>query len=49
MEVDKDYKKEFLKKDLYKLVYLLHELDKDKYAKHILRFLALDNLSLIHI
>ena len=44
MEVDKDYKKEFLKKDLYKLVYLLHELDKDKYTKHILRFLALDNI-----
>ena len=42
--VDKNYKKEFLKKDLYKLVYLLHELDKDKYTKHILRFLALDNI-----
>ena len=43
-EINKDYKKEFVKKDLYKLVYLLHELDKDKYTKHILRFLALDNI-----
>ncbi len=44
LEVDENYKKAFLKKDLCKLVYLLHELDKDKYAKHILRFLALDNI-----
>ena len=44
LEVDENYKKAFLKKDLYKLVYLLHELDKDKYTKHILRFLALDNI-----
>ncbi len=44
IEVDKNYKKEFLKYDLYKLVFLLHELDKDKYAKHILRYLALDNI-----
>ena len=44
LEVDESYKKAFLKKDLYKLVYLLHELDKDKYTKHILRFLALDNI-----
>ena len=36
--------KKFLKKDLYKLVHLLHELDKDKYTKHILRYLALDNI-----
>ena len=44
VEVDQKYKKEFLKKDLYKLIYLLHELDKDKYTKHILRYLALDNI-----
>ena len=44
IEIDKEYKKEFFKKDLYKLVYLLHEIDKDKYTKHILRFLALDNI-----
>ena len=29
---------------MYKLIYLLHELDKDKYTKHILRYLALDNI-----
>ena len=43
-EFDLNYKKKFIKKDLYKLVYLLHELDKDRYTKHILRFLALDNI-----
>ena len=36
--------KKIFKKRLYKLVHLLHELDKDKYTKHILRFLALDNI-----
>ena len=44
LEIDENYKKTFLKKDLVKLVHLLHELDKDKYTKHILRFLALDNI-----
>ena len=44
IEVDKKYKKKFLDNNLYKLVFLLHELDKDKYAKHILRYLALDNI-----
>ena len=44
IDVNTDYKKEFEKKDLYKLVYLLYELDKEKYTKHILRFLALDNI-----
>ena len=43
-EIDENYKKDFFKKDLYKLVHLLHELDKDKYTKHILRYLALDNI-----
>ena len=43
-KVDSDYKNKFIKKDLYKLTYLLHELDKDKYTKHILRYLALDNV-----
>ena len=45
---DKAYKKDFFEKDLVKIVYLLNELDKSKYTKHILRHLALD-LSLIHI
>ena len=43
-KVDENYKKDFFKKDLYRLVHLLHELDKDKYTKHILRYLALDNI-----
>ena len=42
--IDKNYQKIFLNKNLYKLVHLLHELDKDKYTKHILRYLALDNV-----
>ena len=42
--VDKDYKKKFEKNSLYKLVYLLYELDKSKYTKHILRYLAQDNI-----
>ena len=41
---DKGYKKEFFEKDLVKIVYLLNELDKSKYTKHILRHLALDNI-----
>ena len=44
IDVDADYKKRFEKKDLYKLVYLLYDLDKEKYTKHILRYLALDNI-----
>ncbi len=43
-KIDESYKKDFFKKDLYKLVHLLHELNKDKYTKHILRYLALDNI-----
>jgi len=43
-EIDENYKKNFFKKDLYRLVHLLYELDKDKYTKHILRYLALDNI-----
>ncbi len=42
--VDKNYKKEFSEKGLVKIVYLLNELNKDKYTKHILRHIALDNL-----
>tara|TARA_B100001769_G_scaffold225932_1_gene187161 strand:- start:46 stop:855 length:810 start_codon:yes stop_codon:yes gene_type:complete len=41
---DKEYKKKFFEKDLVKIVYLLNELDKSKYTKHILRHLALDNI-----
>ena len=42
--VDKDYKKKFSDKGLVKIIYLLNELNKDKYTKHILRHLALDNI-----
>ena len=46
MEVDKDYAEKFYKKDIVKVVYLLDELNKDKYTKHLLRGLANDNISL---
>ena len=41
---DKEYKKEFFEKDLVKIIYLLDELNKDKYSKFILRHLANDNI-----
>ena len=40
MEVDKGYIQEFYKKKLVATVYLLHDLKKTKYTKHILRHLA---------
>jgi len=43
-KIDKDYKKQFSEKGLVKIIYLLNELNKDKYTKHILRHIALDNL-----
>ena len=46
MEVEKDYAEKFYKKDIVKVVYLLDELNKDKYTKHLLRGLANDNISL---
>ncbi len=44
LEVSKDYKDYFFKKDLVKTIYLLDELNYDKYTKHILRHLANDNI-----
>jgi soluble lytic murein transglycosylase len=44
MKVNEKYKKYFYKKELVKIVYLLDELDKDKYTKHILRYLANDDI-----
>ena len=44
MIVKKEYRDYFFKKDLVKLIYLLDELDEDKYAKHILRHLANDDV-----
>ncbi len=46
MEVDKDYEEKFYKKDVVKVVHLLNELNKDKYTKHLLRGLAIDNIDM---
>ncbi len=44
-QVDKNYAESFYKKKLVAIVHLLDEVKKDKYTKHILRFLANDNVS----
>ena len=44
MEIDKNYAENFYKKKLVSLVHLLHELNKDKYTKHILRYLANEDI-----
>ncbi len=44
IEVKKEYRDYFFKKEIVKVIYLLDELDEDKYAKHMLRHLALDNI-----
>ncbi len=44
IEVSKEYKDYFFKKELVKTIYLLNELNEDKYTKHILRHLANDNI-----
>ncbi len=44
MEVNKNTIENFNTKELVKIVYLLDEIDKDKYTKHILRHLALENV-----
>jgi len=44
IEVSKEYRDYFFKKELVKTTYLLDELNEDKYAKHILRHLANDNI-----
>ena len=45
IEVTKEYRKYFFKKELVKTIYLLDELDEDKYTKHILRHLANDDIA----
>ena len=45
IEVSKEYRDYFFKKELVKTVYLLDELNEDKYTKHILRHLANDNIA----
>ena len=44
MKIDNKYKKKFYEKSLVKIVYLLDELNKDKYAKDILKHLANENV-----
>ena len=44
MEVETKYREDFYSKELVKLVYLLDELNEDKYTKFILRHLANDNI-----
>ena len=44
MEISKDYRDYFFKKELVKTINLLDELNEDKYTKHILRHLANDNI-----
>ena len=43
-KVTDDYRKYFYKKELVKIVYLLDELNKDKYTKNILKHIANDNV-----
>ena len=45
MEIDKKYINDFYKNKLVATVYLLNDLKKTKYTKHILRHLANDNIS----
>jgi soluble lytic murein transglycosylase len=44
MDVDNKYKEKFYSKELVKVVYLLDELNEDKYTKFILRHLANENI-----
>jgi len=43
-KVEDGYRKYFYKKDLVKLIYLLDELNKDKYTKNILKHIANDSI-----
>ena len=45
IEVSKEYKDYFFKKELVKTIYLLDELNEDKYSKYILRHLANDDIN----
>ena len=44
VEIKKVYRDYFFNKEIVKLIYLLDELDEDKYSKHMLRHLANDNI-----
>jgi soluble lytic murein transglycosylase len=43
-EINKKYRDYFFKKEIVKVIYLLDELNEDKYSKHMLRYLANDNI-----
>ena len=43
-KIDKKYRDYFFKKEIVKVIYLLDELNEDKYSKHMLRHLANDNI-----
>ena len=45
INVEKEYRNYFFKKEVVKIIYLLDELNQDKYTKHMLRHLANDNVS----
>ena len=45
MNIDKNTIEKFNTSELVKIIYLLDEIDKDKYTKHILRHIALENIS----
>ena len=45
IEVSKEYREYFFKKELVKTIYLLDELNEDKYTKHILRHLAKEDIN----
>ena len=44
-QVNEKYRKSFYQKDLVKIIYLLDELNKDKYTKHILKHLASQDIT----
>jgi soluble lytic murein transglycosylase len=44
MTISKEYRDYFFDKEIVKIIYLLNELDEDKYTKHILRHIANDNV-----
>ncbi|MBD1140758.1 lytic transglycosylase domain-containing protein [Pelagibacterales bacterium SAG-MED39] len=45
IKIEKEYRDYFFKKEIVKLIYLLDELDEDKYTKHMLRHLANENIN----
>ena len=45
LKIKKEYRDYFYKKEIVKTIYLLDELDEDKYAKHMLRHLANDDIN----